>query len=102
MKTPVKDNTCKYCGKPGLIIPHKATGKYYQRKFCGRCQKLRTNYNFSQQEYNIMLEKQHGTCALCDATDSGDGRPLFVDHCHDTGKVRGLLCKAHNTSIGHL
>jgi hypothetical protein len=50
-----------------------------------------------------LLDAQGGTCALCDKTDSGrNGDPLFVDHCHETGAIRGLLCKDHNTAIGHL
>jgi hypothetical protein len=101
--TPVKANSCKYCGSPGVIIRHPPTGKYYQRRFCGRCQKLKADYGITTPEYNAILESQGGTCALCDKTDSGrKGQPLFVDHCHETGKIRGLLCRDHNTAIGHL
>lgn len=64
-------------------------------------------YGITLKEYNSILLKQNGTCGVCDAADSGVSRknsnkrePLFVDHCHKTGKVRGLLCRLHNTALG--
>ena len=63
---------------------------------------VKADFGITKVEYNELLEKQKGVCALCPATDSGDGRPLFVDHCHETGRVRGLLCKQCNTAIGLL
>lgn len=44
-----------------------------------------------------MVLKQGGRCAVC-----GEEKKLHVDHCHDTGKVRGMLCFACNTGIGKL
>lgn len=48
-----------------------------------------------------MLADQSGGCAICGKMDNGDGRFLYVDHCHATGKVRGLLCHNCNSGIGH-
>lgn len=62
---------------------------------------LKRKFGISLEEYEILLERQGGTCALCTATTAAlDGRKLAVDHCHTTGKVRGLLCGQHNTAIG--
>jgi hypothetical protein len=49
-----------------------------------------------------MLATQNGCCAIClDAAGDG-GAGLNVDHDHDTGKVRGLLCHHCNIGLGHL
>jgi hypothetical protein len=63
---------------------------------------LRTKYGITLTQYNELLVKQGGTCALCSRTDAGtkDKRRLHVDHCHQTGIVRGLLCHFHNTAVG--
>lgn len=45
-----------------------------------------------------MLKKQGGGCAICGIKPNK--KPLSVDHCHKTGKVRGLLCQKHNIAIG--
>lgn len=47
-----------------------------------------------------MLREQGGTCAICHGTETV-GR-LAVDHCHSTGRVRGLLCTNCNQAIGKL
>lgn len=62
---------------------------------------LKRNYNFSLDEYNDMLEKQNGRCLGCNSfyTESARER-LHVDHCHLTGKIRGLLCHHCNTALG--
>jgi hypothetical protein len=52
-------------------------------------------------EYEEMLERQGGVCAICALPPEQD-RKLQVDHCHQTGKVRGLLCMKCNKGIGQL
>lgn len=59
--------------------------------------KLLQKYGLSLEAYNKLLIKQDGKCAICDKY-----KPLNVDHCHKTGKVRGLLCFNCNTGIGKL
>lgn len=61
---------------------------------------LYARYGLSMDDYESILAKQKGICAIC-GTPPGK-RPLSVDHCHDTGAVRGLLCHACNTGIGFL
>jgi len=49
-----------------------------------------------------MLEDQKGECKICHAKHEDEPKGLFVDHCRDTGVVRGLLCNKCNTGIGLL
>jgi hypothetical protein len=61
------------------------------------------NYGLTEAEYRIMLEKQHGGCAICGSNRTRRGHAhLDVDHCHETGIVRGLLCNRCNRLIAQL
>lgn len=57
---------------------------------------FRKVYGISWADYEAMLERQGGACAICKRT----GLTLCVDHCHLTGEVRGLLCIRCNSAIG--
>lgn len=63
---------------------------------------LKTRYGITLEEYHSMLINQNGKCAICDRLDSGKkaNNAFCVDHCHKTGKVRGLLCMPCNRSLG--
>jgi len=63
--------------------------------------KLKSKYNLSLSDYNTMLELQNYRCAICREVNPV-GKNLYVDHCHTTGKVRGLLCQGCNSGIGYL
>jgi hypothetical protein len=56
---------------------------------------LRNNTGVSKEQYDELLKKQGGHCALCEARP-GAARRLDVDHSHETSKVRGLLCRRCN------
>jgi hypothetical protein len=73
--------------------PDKASAYYKSRR-------LRRQYGLTVEEYDAMLVAQAGKCAICDGP--GGARGLVVDHCHATGKVRGLLCGPCNKGIGLL
>jgi Recombination endonuclease VII len=60
---------------------------------------LRTRYGITAEEYDAMLEAQNGVCAICQR-ECRTGMRLAVDHERETGKVRGLLCRACNGGIG--
>jgi len=49
-----------------------------------------------------LLQHQAGGCALCGARTGYSGRRLAVDHDHDTGLVRGLLCTRCNLTVGRV
>jgi hypothetical protein len=64
---------------------------------------LKHRYGITPEEYEKLLAKQHGHCALCSKTpDTQRYGKLHVDHDHNTGAVRGLLCMTHNQAIGKL
>ncbi|MBK7092444.1 MAG: endonuclease VII domain-containing protein [bacterium] len=57
-------------------------------------------FGITVEQYYAMHESQNGVCAICGG-NSSSGR-LRVDHCHSTGKVRGLLCDSCNLGLGKL
>lgn len=61
---------------------------------------LKTLYGISLADYDALLAAQNGRCAIC--FDLPGARKLAVDHCHQTGKIRGLLCQTCNTGMGQL
>jgi len=56
---------------------------------------------FTATEYDTLLTQQGGVCAICKVAPDNQ-RKLAVDHCHQTGRVRGLLCTACNVALGYL
>ncbi len=66
---------------------------------------LHKNYKISPEVFNKMWEDQEGKCAICEQAMNPRGRlksAASVDHNHETGKVRGLLCRGCNHGIGNL
>ena len=67
---------------------------------------LKHEYGITLVEYEVLLAKQNGVCAICQQPEktldkkSNSLRRLAVDHCHTTSKIRGLLCFYCNTGIG--
>lgn len=63
---------------------------------------LRSKYGISLLDHVTMFTKQGGKCAICGVCEQDAPRnTLFVDHCHKTGSVRGLLCHHCNSGLGH-
>jgi hypothetical protein len=61
---------------------------------------LKRNFGLTLDDYDRMLEEQGGGCAICG--DPPGQTALHVDHCHETGVVRGLLCFRCNSALGNL
>jgi len=63
---------------------------------------LKSAFGITIDDYFDMLEKQCGGCAICGTDKPGKGRFKYfaVDHCHETNKIRGLLCNDCNTALG--
>jgi hypothetical protein len=59
-------------------------------------------YGITLETYNVLFAKQEGKCAICERHQSECKRAFAVDHDHDTGEVRGLLCSNCNTALGLL
>lgn len=65
---------------------------------------LREKYGLNTEQYDALLEAQGGCCACCGSTEPrGKGEQTFaVDHDHETGQLRGILCHPCNRAIGLL
>ena len=65
---------------------------------------LQKDFGIGLSEYEEMFEKQGGVCAICKQEETtiraGRVMALPVDHCHKTGKIRGLLCNSCNRALG--
>ena len=73
----------------------------------GKAQKLKYHYGMTQVDYCQMLEAQNYTCPGCgyrflDWDPAGEKRDTCIDHCHETGQVRGILCADCNLANGQL
>lgn len=83
-------------------IYYKTKRKKNERKYSV------TKYGITLDQYNEMLKAQNCVCAICEQPEkslNGKGtglKPLAIDHCHETGKVRKLLCSRCNIGIGSL
>jgi len=66
--------------------------------------RLRDKYGITVEAYNDLLARQNGLCAICDKPEttvhSGSARLMAVDHDHETGEIRGLLCNNCNRALG--
>jgi Autographiviridae endonuclease VII len=61
---------------------------------------LKRNYGINLESYKVLVESQNGLCAICKKKPEGSRSTLQVDHDHETGRVRGLLCNPCNTGLG--
>lgn len=74
-----------------------------KRTYCKkktRKYKLASRYGISVEQYEDMLKEQDNSCKICGKHEDEELHSLAVDHCHDTGKVRSLLCMSCNTGLG--
>lgn len=75
--------------------------KYYAiHNKAARKVRLKREYNITPEEYENILQAQQNCCAICKKSQEQFSKKLHIDHCHTTGKVRGLLCNACNLCIG--
>ena len=61
---------------------------------------IRRKYGITKEQYDKLLQQQGGGCAICGRTEEPDGRKLSIDHDHNTGDVRGILCNNCNNGLG--
>ena len=90
-----KKNNNYISGWRGVCIPCYTDKMVpYQRRY-----HLKWKYGITLEEYNEMAKDG---CDLCGKTSEENKGYLNVDHNHETGKVRGILCRSCNTAIGKL
>lgn len=63
--------------------------------------RLKSRYGITLEDYEALLAKQNGVCAICEQPCK-TGERLSVDHNHATGVVRGLLCRGCNFRLGQI
>lgn len=114
------NRTCRACGirKPMRSFSWVGKARKYRFRKCSECCTaeakdrrnkdpeanritkfkihLRTQYGISYETYLEIVENQNNKCAIC----SGELTDPHLDHCHETGKVRGILCFTCNTALG--
>jgi transcription elongation factor Elf1 len=78
-------------------INEKNRKNYYSKL---RGYHLKRHFNITLEEYEKMFTEQKGVCAICNEPESVEGRMLAVDHDHNNGNVRALLCYGCNTGLG--
>ena len=101
---------CLDCAKANRKINYAKNPKHEKRKLTEyykankeqfRSYSLKSLYDLSAETYKEMLAQQNSSCKICKTHENNLKRKLFVDHCHETGKVRGLLCQSCNTMLGN-
>ena len=73
---------------------HPESHRQYKRNY-----RLKNIYKISQEELDALIKAQYGKCAIC-KKEPKIGVLLHIDHDHQTGKVRGLLCHKCNSVLG--
>ena len=87
-----------YCKKCKVVYNSENDKKFPDRVAKARRKtKLKANYGITEEEFNRQFEYQYGSCAICDVKLED----THIDHCHDTGELRGILCPACNKGLGH-
>jgi Zn finger protein HypA/HybF involved in hydrogenase expression len=91
---------CEYCG-----TGFEPWNEWEPAPYCPPCdardRRLQRSYGLSIGQYEDMSERQEHKCAVCGfARAACPNGLLFVDHDHETGMVRGLLCPPCNTALG--
>lgn len=71
------------------------------RAHSDRKHELKRRYGMTPLEYESLLAKQGGVCAICFYAPKPDEKQLAVDHSHRSKAVRGLLCSYCNMGLGH-
>jgi hypothetical protein len=92
-----RNRNCKDGRHPYCKPCHNARGKESKQRLYGgsRHYHLKHRYGIGAHEFDELVKQQHGVCAICGRPD-----PEHVDHDHETGDVRGILCFNCNGGLG--
>lgn len=86
------------CMREGCAGTSRGSG--YCPKHYGRLRMFMKYGLKSFDEFDAIYGKHGGTCYICSEPLERDGKDTHIDHCHDSGKVRGLLCRGCNNGLG--
>lgn len=94
-----KKAACKSCQK---IYNDKWFEKNRDKKAdTNRWWTIQNKYGLTKEQYLSLVESQNGNCKICGIHQSENTHSyLYVDHCHDTNIIRGLLCRSCNSLLG--
>lgn len=104
-KTKAKGIVCYFCEESKAIqeFPRGTNNLNDDERICKRCnifkRSIANKYELSAKEYLHLAEKQKNCCGIC--MERKPRRELFVDHCHNSDRVRGLLCRTCNIALGY-
>lgn len=78
--------------------------KYERDPEAARAHSFKRHHGVTREEADRMTEERNNRCDICGNEPSGKGHHprLHVDHCHETGRIRGMLCGNCNIAIGHM
>ena len=98
--------SCKYGVRPECKDCHNVLSRKRSKEYIKnnpdkrRSTILMNKYSISKDDFDLMLKNQSNSCKICRTDNPGPKGTFSVDHCHDSGKVRGLLCHSCNVGLG--
>jgi hypothetical protein len=90
---------CKRCTCDYALEQQKTRSKE-KTSLINRRSKIKNTYGITLEQFDEMLTSQNGGCAICKTQVPGGRGNFTVDHCHSTGRIRGLLCNSCNVGLG--
>jgi len=101
--------TCTACSAIKALSEFFSYKKGYYHSCCKKCSKVKSQkyhknvyrfakYGLKKEDYHIMLINQNNKCAICKSELNNE---VTIDHCHESGKVRGILCGKCNKGLGN-
>lgn len=92
---------CKQCANANTRRHHTVNKDSIEYNSKKRSSYFKVKYSISLEERNKILEEQDNSCAICFTPLLSEGTLTHTDHCHTTGKLRGILCTNCNRGLGH-
>lgn len=100
-------NECNPCRNKKYMLKYKEDPLTRERNRANSRIYNIKKYGISVEDFHRMLDEQKGLCLICESNicPLAEMKDLLkvacIDHCHESGKVRGLLCRACNSGLGH-